>query len=293
MFLTKVLLVFCAVKLTIHQQLNCTNVDLKGLHYELLLTHLTEIESRIQTTLQEIAQNQSRQLEELKLRASACGSPSLALDTTGRINTLLPGHDQIHFHRETISGIGTDRTVGGEWVLFQWRFNGSLLFNRTWSEYRAGFGDTEGEHWLGLDNLHQMLSKGRHELLVVMENFNGTTAYAHYDMFSIGTELERYAIKTIGKYRGTAGDSLSYHIGSKFTTYDQDNDVHASNCASIYNGGWWFKDCHSCYLNGDYVQPSQNTNIERGLIWMSFTGPFRPLKSSKMMVRQQSSKNED
>ncbi|XP_052898696.1 microfibril-associated glycoprotein 4-like [Anopheles moucheti] len=289
MFLTKVLLVFCALKLANHQPLNCTHVDLKGLHYELLLTHLIEMESRLQTTLQEIAQNQSRQLEELKLRASACGSPSLALETTGRISTLLPGRKQIQFHRETISGIGSDRTVDGEWVLFQWRFNGSLLFNRNWREYRAGFGDTDGEHWLGLENLHQILATGRNELLIVMENFQGSTVYAHYDMFSIGTELERYAIKTIGKYRGTAGDSLSFHIGSKFTTYDQDNDVHASNCATLYNGGWWFKDCYSCFLNGDYIPTPQNQNVEKGLIWVSFTGPFSSLKSSKMMVRQRSS----
>uniref|UniRef100_A0A182RJI4 Fibrinogen C-terminal domain-containing protein n=1 Tax=Anopheles funestus TaxID=62324 RepID=A0A182RJI4_ANOFN len=173
--------------------------------------------------------------------------------------------------------------------MFQWRFNGSLLFNRTWGEYRAGFGDTEGEHWIGLDNLHRMLAKGRHELLVVMESFHGNTVYAHYDMFSIGTEREQFVIKTIGKYRGTAGDSLSFHIGSKFSTYDQDNDVHPSNCASQYNGGWWYKNCYSCMLNGEYVTSAEQYYQERGLIWVSYTGPFNSLKSSKMMIRQRSS----
>ena len=29
------------------------------------------------------------------------------------------------------------------------RFNGELLFNKTFNEYETGFGDIGGEHWLG------------------------------------------------------------------------------------------------------------------------------------------------
>ncbi|XP_050072955.1 microfibril-associated glycoprotein 4-like [Anopheles maculipalpis] len=276
------LLVCCAVAFVAHtNQLNETHADLNGLLFELLLTHLVALEERLQTTLHEIAQNQTHQLDELKRHSSAsCGE----VDSFAKSNTHLPDVNRIRYRRETIAGLDTDRKLDGEWIVFQWRFNGSLLFNRTWAEYRAGFGDTQAEHWLGLDNLQQLLAQGRHELLVVMESFQGATVYAHYTVFGIGTVMEQYAIKVIGKYSGTAGDSLTFHVGAKFTTFDQDNDTHELNCATLYNGGWWFKNCYSCFLNGEYV--TETKGVEKGLIWFAFTGPFNSLKSTKMMIRQ-------
>ncbi len=40
------------------------------------------------------------------------------------------------------------------------RFNGKLDFNRSYVEYEEGFGDLEGEHWLGLEKMHAMTKDG-------------------------------------------------------------------------------------------------------------------------------------
>ncbi|KAH8253039.1 hypothetical protein KR032_003255, partial [Drosophila birchii] len=48
----------------------------------------------------------------------------------------------------------------------------------------------------------------------------------------------------MGSYTGTAGDSLTYHKGQAFSTFDRDNDDYVErNCAQYYLGAWWFKSC--------------------------------------------------
>ena len=56
-----------------------------------------------------------------------------------------------------------------------------------------------------------------------------------------------------------AGDSLTYHNGSSFSTRDQDNDQWDDNCAVSYKGGWWYKSCHLSNLNGEYLWGSHTS----------------------------------
>uniref|UniRef100_A0A182QVS1 Fibrinogen C-terminal domain-containing protein n=1 Tax=Anopheles farauti TaxID=69004 RepID=A0A182QVS1_9DIPT len=87
---------------------------------------------------------------------------------------------------------------GGNWTVFQRRFYGSVDFNRSWAQHRDGFGNVRGEHWLGLEKLKFLLNSGRHELLVVLEDFDGVIAYAKYDDFVVGSEAENYTLKSLG-----------------------------------------------------------------------------------------------
>uniref|UniRef100_A0A182J9K9 Fibrinogen C-terminal domain-containing protein n=1 Tax=Anopheles atroparvus TaxID=41427 RepID=A0A182J9K9_ANOAO len=132
-------------------------------------------------------------------------------------------------------------SFGGGWIVFQHRFNGQLDFYKNWTEYSDGFGDLEGEFWLGLDYLHRITSLRPHELLVEVKDFAGNYGYALYDGFEIGSEEEQYVLKKLGKYQGTAGDSMSYNWGKKFSTADSNNGDYSDfgNCAADRQGAWW------------------------------------------------------
>ena len=56
----------------------------------------------------------------------------------------------------------------------------------------------------GNRNLAQLTADTPHELRVDMRALNGSTAYAQYSNFSVGTEADNFRL-TVGGYSGTAG----------------------------------------------------------------------------------------
>ena len=42
----------------------------------------------------------------------------------------------------------------GQWIVFQRRRNGQENFDRTWEEYKIGFGNLKWEFWLGNEKIH-------------------------------------------------------------------------------------------------------------------------------------------
>ena len=86
-------------------------------------------------------------------------------------------------------------------------------------------------------------------------------------------------------FSGTAGDSFSYHRGWPFSTPDEDNDLNPDeNFALKYHGGWWFKNCHTAFLNGPYIH-GPNPDHAEGNIWKHFRGFHDSLQSSQMKIR--------
>uniref|UniRef100_A0A8C9MIK1 Fibrinogen C-terminal domain-containing protein n=1 Tax=Serinus canaria TaxID=9135 RepID=A0A8C9MIK1_SERCA len=74
-------------------------------------------------------------------------------------------------------------TEGGGWTVIQRRQDGSVDFNRTWNEYKEGFGDLNGEFWLGNDNIHRMTSQGDYSLRIDLEDWNNKHKHAFYQVF--------------------------------------------------------------------------------------------------------------
>ena len=83
--------------------------------------------------------------------------------------------------------------------MFQKRLDGSVDFYLNWSDYKVGFGDLNGEFWLGNDKIHRLTSDGNHVLRVDLEDFEGNTAYAEYDMFGVMNEDDKYKLM-LGSY---------------------------------------------------------------------------------------------
>uniref|UniRef100_A0A3B3UAQ8 Fibrinogen C-terminal domain-containing protein n=1 Tax=Poecilia latipinna TaxID=48699 RepID=A0A3B3UAQ8_9TELE len=170
-------------------------------------------------------------------------------------------------------------TDGGGWTVFQRRMNGKTDFYRTWSEYKAGFGNLSEEFWLGNELLHNLTSIGPVSLRVDLESGNDT-AYARYANFSVASEGRNYTL-TVSGYTGTAGDSMKYHNGRPFSTRDKEPDPLGIHCAKAYVGGWWYKNCYKVNLNGLYGMNSNN----QGIVWIDWKGKDVSIPFSEMKFR--------
>ncbi|XP_062576796.1 integrin alpha-4-like [Saccostrea cucullata] len=105
----------------------------------------------------------------------------------------------------------------------------------------------------GNDAIHTLTKDKNQELRVDLQSFSGEQAYAVYSTFYIGDENNKY-ILTVSGYSGTAGDSLTWHSGSRFSTKDQDNDYKTDgSCAVMRHGAWWYSNCLKSNLNGEYA----------------------------------------
>ncbi|CAH1799454.1 unnamed protein product, partial [Owenia fusiformis] len=134
------------------------------------------------------------------------------------------------------------------------RFDGSVDFYRGWAEYQAGFGNPDGEYFVGLDNLHGLLAQGNYRLRIELTTWppQNETRHAEYSTVKVADASDNYRL-TIGQYSGNAGNSLGRHNGMPFTTKDRDNDPNSDNCAIRFKGaGWYTSGCHNTNLFGSY-----------------------------------------
>nr|XP_060631754.1 angiopoietin-1 isoform X2 [Anolis sagrei ordinatus] len=177
-------------------------------------------------------------------------------------------------------------TLGGGWTVIQHREDGSLDFQKTWKEYKMGFGSPSGEYWLGNEFIFAITTSQRHySLRIELTDWEGSRAYSQYDRFYIGSEKQNYRLYLKG-HSGTAGkqSSLILH-GADFSTKDADNDNCMCKCALMLTGGWWFDACGPSNLNGMFYSAGQHHGKINGIKWHYFKGPSYSLRSTTMMIR--------
>ncbi|KAM6400172.1 tenascin [Rhynochetos jubatus] len=210
-----------------------------------------------------------------------CSQALLNGETTSGLYTIYLNGDKAQ-PLQVFCDMGED---GGGWIVFLRRQNGKEDFYKNWKTYMAGFGDPNDEFWLGLENLHKITSQGQYELRVDLRD-KGETAYAVYDRFSVGDAKSRYRLRVDG-YSGTAGDSMTYHNGRSFSTFDKDNDSAITNCALSYKGAFWYKNCHRVNLMGRYGDNSHS----QGVNWFHWKGHEYSIQFAEMKLRPSSFRN--
>ena len=71
--------------------------------------------------------------------------------------------------------------MDGQWEVIQRRMDGSVDFYRNWASYVYGFGDLDGEYWLGLKNIHCLTSRAEcTQLRVSLADFDGVKVFATF-----------------------------------------------------------------------------------------------------------------
>ena len=181
------------------------------------------------------------------------------------------------------------QTDGGGWIVFQRRVDATVDFYRGWNEYKSGFGNPNGNFWLGLEKIHRLTAPGKGAILRVdirYMSYPNDHKYAEYSSFSISDEANGYHL-TIGGYSGNAGDSLTYHNNMKFTTKDNDQDPYYSNCAVLAHGAWWYNGCIYSNLNGIFPGNSW-IQTRKYMTWYHLNSKYGNIIFSEMKIRYSS-----
>ena len=149
------------------------------------------------------------------------------------------------------------------WIIIQRRVDASVSFYRSWDEYAAGFGDVDGNFWLGLDTIHDLTTAQPMSLQIDIVHCNLSSVSIPYQQFHVGDAASEYLLTITSDTPGhdTLYTSMNYHSGRKFSTYDNDNDARGSgsnSCAEQNRAGWWFYGCCKVCLNSIYGDVSGN-----------------------------------
>ena len=195
------------------------------------------------------------------------------------------------------------------WLLIQRRQHGyDINFNRTWIEYKNGFGSLRGEFWIGNEIIYGLTNSRNYRLRIELVDWNENFYVADYENFRVDSEKNFYQLHIqTESFSGNASrdyvDDLSYglsaHNNAYFQTYDHSLHLNHSaskssrklrgNCALRTGGAWWVLNetlCLPVNLNGIYVAGASSPQT-RGIKWLAMNNHDKnySLKKSKMKIQ--------
>ncbi|KAI1719930.1 lectin c-type domain-containing protein [Ditylenchus destructor] len=191
---------------------------------------------------------------------------------------------------------------GGGWTVFQQRVDGRTVFwNRTWTEYRDGFGQLgrNSEFWMGLELLHKMSTIQPNTSLRVelwgdrnpnSSKYTNDYLESEYYNFAVGNESTDYSLQVQTVWPGVGNASggwfdITFSRGRKFSTVDRINDPMPSCVTDYHLGGWWLHYCSLSSLNGEYNPPIAWGN-GYGMMWVAHGIYIINPQKSRMMFRK-------
>ncbi|XP_042867273.1 ficolin-1-like [Penaeus japonicus] len=195
-----------------------------------------------------------------QLKPADCADHLLMGSTTSGVYEIYPFSCSC---REPVRVWCDMETDGGGWTVFmaRQRQTPQVDFNRSWTEYKEGFGDPTGEFWLGNEMMHRITSGRKYSLRVDLTLTNQIQQFAEWEEIRLGSEADKYRMK-LGEYlpqSSTYTNCLNYLNKRYFTTYDRDYDHYTGNCAAKIGGGWWTYHCRFMQLTGVYNQGLNTT----------------------------------
>lgn len=125
----------------------------------------------------------------------------------------------------------------------QIRKYGTVGFNRSYAEYENGFGDANGDYWLGNKYANILSLTRTFTCGFTLLKSSGSVMVYYYD-FVVLDSNSNYALQ----YSSSSSSQYPLAQGQPFQAYNS-----GSACAITLGSGWWFgSTCSSGSLNGQY-----------------------------------------
>lgn len=131
-------------------------------------------------------------------------------------------------------------------------------WNRTWNEYKTGFGKLDDDFWLGTRYIRQIVNSNIKTLLriEIMDENNDVKTFES-ESISLGDEKSNYELKEDEIYLSSKIHQKNYYEdavlesifsttlfgkNSIFSTWDRPlpKFVNCTNTVNYLSGGWWF-----------------------------------------------------